>query len=320
MTVNSLVSATDCNSSIRNPVKVPLPQACDFSEPEYSMLAVRLPRVDKRKPLVKDAKDSMMGSVSDQQQQSWLSSTSSSPPSFDHTHTKVNIPPPQQTKDVKTSFKPSSSGGRQGRRGNPGITAARRRYLLEKAAEQEEAEAASRVLKAGYQTSEMSPTSSAPLLNRSCASNSSSSMSSTSRTLAEQRAAPQPVVLLPSQSLYARDPTSMSTTTNGFHNLSSSYGRPTSAFQHPLPQLPNDLSYPSSKIVGGSHRAQNDWAMGQYLFIKVCGLPDSTTTRDLWTAFKREGHIAYIQLYENTKGYRDGKASVKFRYASIFGP
>ena len=300
------------------------PQTLGSSASGGGRTAERLPNMDKRKPLEKGAKDLMMDSDSQQQQQqqqqAFLNSTSSSSSSFEHTTTKAILPPTQKTLYVNKSFEASSSRGPRGRGGNRGIEAARQRFLLETAAKQQEANAALKVhkaIKTGNQTIEMSSKSSIPLLNRSDASNSSSSGSLTSQSSAQQNVTPQPVVLLPSQSLYTQNPTSFSNTANAFCNQSPTKCRPNSAFQHPRPQRMNDLSYPSPAMTGRNHRVQGDWAHGDYIYIKVFDLPDSATTRDLWTAFKHEGYIAHIRLYENARGCRDGKASIKFRYAWI---
>lgn len=290
------------------------PQYCDSSESEDGKIAVRLLNMDKRKPLEKDAKDLTTDLDSDQQQQSFLNSTSSSSCSI-HDTTKLSLPPPQHNKDVKISFEASFSSGLRSRGCNQGVKAAKQKFLQEKATKQQETKATSEVLKSGNQTSEMSSKSSASLLNRSPASYSPGSMSSTS----QQKAASQPVDLLPPQSVSTQASTFKVTTANYLGNRQCSDGRPNGAFRHPFPQLPSSPSYLSSKTTGHIHKIQNNWAIGEHLFIKVCGLPDETTTRDLWTAFKREGHIAHIRLHENAKGSRDGNASVKFRYASKFG-
>lgn len=310
----------DSSTTSSSPSSPSSPQTLSSSKSEDGRVAVRLPDMDKRKSLEKDAKDLMTDSDLDQQQKqhSFLNSTSSSPCSFNHTHTTVTLPPPQQRQDVNKSIEPSFSRGPRARRGNQGIKAARQRFLLETSAKRRETRAAFRlhkVIKTGSQTSEMSSKSSPPLLNRSGASNSSSSISLTSHSSAQQKTAPQPVVRLPSQSSYAQNPTFLSTTTNGFCNQSSSNCRSNSASQNPLPPGPNGVSYPSPAITGRNHRVQNDWANGEYQFVTFQGLPDSITTRDLWTAFKREGYISHIRLHENAKGHRNGRASVKFRYA-----
>ena len=87
-------------------------------------------------------------------------------------------------------------------------------------------------------------------------------------------------------------------------------------FENPSPQVPIHSLNHSSTIAVRNHRAQNPWTTSEHLYIRVYGLPDSTTTRDLWTSFKHEGQIAHIRLYEDAKGFRDGGAIIKFRYAS----
>ena len=87
-------------------------------------------------------------------------------------------------------------------------------------------------------------------------------------------------------------------------------------FENSPPQVPIHSLNHSSTIEVRNHRVQNTWTTREHLYIRVYGLPDSTTTRDLWTSFKHEGQIAHIRLYEDTKGFRDGGAIIKFRYAS----
>ena len=300
------------NHNIAGPVKLPSPQSYDCSESDDSKVSLRLPKFDNRKPLEKDTKDLMTDSNSDQQtqpqQQHLLNLKSSSSCSNDYFPIDVNPPSSQQLRHVKDSLEAPPSAG------NRGIKAARQRSLLEKTTRLREV----RPLKREDLTSETSFESSEPSHSQSSSLNSSSNMSSASQTFAQQKAASPPVVLLPSQPLHAKNPMSSTALTNGVYNQSSSHGRLYSTFQHLLPQIQNDSSYISSAMMGHKHRAQNGWASGEYLFIKVCDLPEDITTRDLWAAFKHEGHIAYIRLFENAQGYRDGGASVKFRYASVW--
>ena len=318
-----LSTAMNGNNKIGGPVKFPSPQSYDRSESDDSKVSPRLPKLDNRKPLEKDTKDVMADSNSDQQiqsqQQHLLNLTSSSSCCNDSFPIEVNPPLSQQIRHVEDSFEAPPSAGLQGRRGNRGIKAARQRFLLDKTTRLREVGA----LKREDLTSETSFESSEPVHSPSHSLNSSSNMSSASQTFAQQKAAPRPVVLLPSQSLHAKNPMPSTAFTNGVYNQSSSHGRLHSTFQYLLPQSQNDSSYISSAMTDHKHRdqnqrAQNGWASGEYLFIKVCDLPDSITTRDLWAAFKHEGHIAYIRLFENAQGYRDGGASVKFRYASVW--
>lgn len=320
--VNSIGLTMGHDNNIGDPVELALPQICDSSESEDGKLASRLLNLTKGKPLKRDAKDWTTDSDLDQQQQSSLHSTSFSSSPFHHIPTIATLPPSQQIKVVSKSLEALPSGSLRGSQRNPGIKAAKHRFLLEKVAKQQEAKNVSEVVEVGHQESEMSTQSAIPPQNRSGASASSSTMSLVSQTSAPEKAAPRPMVLLSPQSLYTQNPTSFTSGTNGSYDLSSPHGRPDTAFQHPLPKLPNHSSYLSSAITDRNDTVQNGWTTREHLYIKVYGLPKSTTTRDLWTAFKNEGHIAYIQIYENenAKGYRDRKASVKFRYALDLSP
>lgn len=313
--VHSIESITGRKNNTGGSVELPTPQYFNSSDSDDGKIAVRLPIMDNGKPLEKDAKDSSTDLDSDQQQQSSFNSNSSSSGSIDHDPANLSLPSSQHIRDVKTLFEASSSGGQRRRGGNQGIKAAKQKFLQEKANKQHEAQATSKILKSGNQISEMSSKSSAPLLNRSSASDSPSSMSSAFL----KKTASRPVVPPSSQSLSTRGSTPNSNTADDFYHRPFSHGRPNGAFQHPLPRLPGSSSYIPSAITGQKHGRQNNWAMGDYVYIKVCDLPDSTTVRDLWTAFKREGHIAHIRIYENAKGSRDGNASIKFRYASNLG-
>ena len=64
-----------------------------------------------------------------------------------------------------------------------------------------------------------------------------------------------------------------------------------------------------------SRRLEDDWTKWVELGLKISGLPPSTTTRDLYRCFSKEGNIVLIELYENTRSEREGTACVRFRYA-----
>ena len=285
---------------------------------------VRLPGMDERKPLENDAKDLMMISDCDQQQHQYqqhpplLNSISSSSCFSNDTITQLNPVPSQQGRDVKKSFEAPSSSRSQGHRGNQGIGAARERFLLKKTAELPEAKAVPEALTKKFQTSMTSRHSFSTAHNQLGVLSSSSNMSSTSLISAQQKAAPQPVFLPPRRSSHARNLTSSTAVIDGVYNGSSSHSRLYDDSQHPRPRLPNNYTYLSSPMTGHNNGAQNNWGFAEYLCIKVSDLPENITTRDLWEAFKHEGHIAHIRLYEDVRGYRDGGASVKFRYASDY--
>ena len=303
---------------IGNSIKMSSPQLSGGSESEDAN-AVQLPSMDKRKPLENDAKDFFMISDPDQQQHQHqyqkhrllLNSISCSSRFSNNTLMQLNPIPSQQARDVKKSFEAPSSARSQGHRGNQGIKAARERFLRKKAAKLRGAKAVPEALIKEYQTSVTSRSPFGAPHNQLGVLSSCSNMSSTSMISAQQNAAPQPVTLLPPRFSHARNLTSSTTVIDSVYNRSPSHGRLYNDSQHPRPRLPNDCSYLSSALTG-----HNNWGFAEYLSIKVSDLPENITTRDIWESFKHEGHIAHIRLHENVRGYRDGGASVKFRYAS----
>ena len=327
--VNDVDSVGGRDDYIDNSVKLSSLQLYGGSESEYAD-AVQLPSMDKRKPLENDAKDLMISDSGQQQQKKkqhqhqhqqhrpLLNSTSCSSCISNDTLTQLNPVPSQQARYVKKSFEAPSSTRSQGYRGNQSIRAARQRFLLKKAAKLQESKAVPEALSKEFQTSVTFRNSFRTSYNQLGVLSSSSNMSSTSLTSAQQKAAHQPVVLLPPLSSHARNLTSSTAVIDSVYNRSSSHGRLYNDFQHPRPHLPNDHAYLSSAMTGHNHGAQNNWSFAEYLFIKVSGLPENITTRDLWEAFKHEGHIAHIRLHENVRGYRNGGASIKFRYASDY--
>lgn len=300
------------DNHIGGSVTISSPQFHDCLESRNSENAVRLPSIDKRKPLADDAKDFNADSDSNQQQQSQLSFTSTpSSCSFDDTLTKVDLVESQKIRHVKKSSEASPSASPRVHRVNRGIRAARQRFLFNKAAKQREAKAVAEALNREFQVSATSYKLSETLNSHSGAMDSFGNMSSASEIPAQQMAVTKPVVLHPARSLHTTNPTPFTGRINDGYNQSSPQGQSHDAFQL---RLPNGYTYQSSAMMAHNHRAQNDWATGEYLFIKVRDLPDHITTRDLWGAFNHEGHIAHIRLHETTKGYRDGGASIKFRY------
>ena len=319
--VNNVNPAGGHDNYIDNSFKLSSPPLYCGSESEDADVA-QLPSMDKRKPLKNDAKDLIMISDSDQHQQHQhqhqqhrplLNSSSCSSCFPNDTLTQVNPVPSQQARYVKKSFEAPSSARSRGYQGNQGIRAARQRFLLKKAAKLREAKAVPEALIKEFQTSVTSRNSFRTPHNQSGVLSSSSNMSSNSLISAEQKVAPQPV---PSRSSHARNLTSSTAVIDSVYNRSSSHGRLYNDFQHPRPRLPNDYTYLSSAMTGHNNGARNNWGFPEYLFIKVSDLPENITTRDIWEAFKHEGYIAHIRLHENVRGYRDGAASVKFRYAS----
>ena len=83
--------------------------------------------------------------------------------------------------------------------------------------------------------------------------------------------------------------------------------------QHPSKHRPNGSfpyqQQPSYSVV----RRPDSWSTWLELRVKVYGLPTTVTTLDLWNAFSQEGSIDAIEIFEDSKGARDGKASVRYR-------
>ena len=278
-------------------------------------LALRLPYTGMERTLGDGARDMRTNPNSDGQQQLLLS------PISDVSCFRDCIPmelDPSPSKQACSSFEASSPTVPQGRRGHQGIKAARQKFLLEKAAKLHDAVVAFENLKMKDQTAEASSESSAPVYKRSGTSKSFQSVSSTFVTLAQHKPAPQPVNLLPQHSLHATKSTLVTMRNKDVNNQSCSHGWLNVALQHSTPHPSNEASSPST-VTGRDHKIQNIWANDEQVFIKVCDLPDDSTTQDVWAAFKQEGHIAHIRLHENARGFRDGRATIKFRYASKRG-
>ena len=92
----------------------------------------------------------------------------------------------------------------------------------------------------------------------------------------------------------------------------SSAGRRNNTFPRPLPQNFNGTAHrPLAGRMGGR---QDNWAEWPELGVRISGLPEDVTTKDIWAALKGEGQIVTIEIFEDQNGKRDGKARVRFRY------
>ncbi|OTB17138.1 hypothetical protein K445DRAFT_383061 [Daldinia sp. EC12] len=54
------------------------------------------------------------------------------------------------------------------------------------------------------------------------------------------------------------------------------------------------------------------WSSWAEISLRIRGLPPTTTTFDLWSRFKNDGDIVFIELYEKNDGSRDGSARICF--------
>jgi len=98
------------------------------------------------------------------------------------------------------------------------------------------------------------------------------------------------------------------------HGPPSSTGRRGNIFRRPPPQV---LSGPLPSLRGPEHRRPgDDWTQWVELGVKLFGLHSTVTTFDLWKIFSKEGSITTIEIFEDSKGAREGKGRVRFRYIS----
>lgn len=264
------------------------------SKGAYGKAAVRLPNVDERLPLKKCASELEVTPESDQQSSftpPWPSASPSS--SFEQNQQSVESSSRNREQNANESPRklfPRGSCGRGDHR-NRDIEAAKLRYQQKMIARQQAVEAARRI-------------------------------------------GPQPVVRLPQQQSF--EPHRMESTSNTSH--------PLFVPQHPLPHkrvnnIPNPLSSygisdntlqrsplrpcysqkPSNQAGANRRPNHNDWNRWAELSVTVFDLPPTTTTRDLYQCFSREGNVVMIELYENARGEREGKGVVRFKYVLFAG-
>ena len=66
---------------------------------------------------------------------------------------------------------------------------------------------------------------------------------------------------------------------------------------------------PQAQVV----RRDDDWTTRPELRIRILGLPSDITTYTLWTSFSRHGAVSQIEIFEDSRGLRDGSARITFR-------
>lgn len=125
----------------------------------------------------------------------------------------------------------------------------------------------------------------------------------------------KPAIRLPQRLPTMSDPLQPNEHPNSTNGTSSSHRRGDYASLRGLHRGANNVPYHPYPASGYNDHSQAEWSTWQELGIKISNLPASTTTRDLWRCFSGQGNIIKIELYENQRGQRDGKASVRFRYA-----
>lgn len=91
-------------------------------------------------------------------------------------------------------------------------------------------------------------------------------------------------------------------------------------YQYPQAMLPHSKpllyeSRPMHQRRNGSMvtQPQPDWTQWVEVRVKVFGLTPTVTTADLWKAFSKQGSVSTIEIFEDSSGNRNGKASIRFR-------
>ncbi|KAL8833369.1 MAG: hypothetical protein Q9176_008015 [Flavoplaca citrina] len=65
---------------------------------------------------------------------------------------------------------------------------------------------------------------------------------------------------------------------------------------------------PQAQVV----RRDDDWTTRPELRLRILGLPSEITTHTLWTSFSRHGAVSQIEIFEDSRGLRDGSARITF--------
>jgi len=100
---------------------------------------------------------------------------------------------------------------------------------------------------------------------------------------------------------------------NGSHVTSAhnNFAQQRGTNKHHRP-MGNSVSSPSRNKYR-NHNVQEDWRQWVELRIKVVNIPPHVSIEDLHRSFKGEGNVARIEIFEDDRGSRDGKARVTFR-------
>ena len=93
---------------------------------------------------------------------------------------------------------------------------------------------------------------------------------------------------------------------------------PAISLRQPTKMLTRSISRPFTRTSGArtdnsDAQSLSNWRSWLEVGVRFSGLPPNTTTRDVWEAFRKEGQIATIELFEDNSGIRDGRGRVRFR-------
>jgi len=122
--------------------------------------------------------------------------------------------------------------------------------------------------------------------------------------------------------IYVRDAPHLRRTKEGNGSPSSTGGKSNtlqllSHARHHLPSTGRTSGAMDSRIIGATKvidvSRRDDWRHWLELGVLFRGFPPSVTTRDVWKAFKQEGDIVTIELFDNNTGEPNGRGRVRFR-------
>ncbi|KFY18653.1 hypothetical protein V493_08438 [Pseudogymnoascus sp. VKM F-4281 (FW-2241)] len=81
--------------------------------------------------------------------------------------------------------------------------------------------------------------------------------------------------------------------------------------QHPMPNAAQQQPA-GPRLDGPVLKTKQPWQTWTEVTVRICQLPPTVTTWDLFKCFEREGSIVFIELHENGRGVREGSARIRF--------
>ncbi|KAL8929703.1 MAG: hypothetical protein Q9172_000260 [Xanthocarpia lactea] len=76
--------------------------------------------------------------------------------------------------------------------------------------------------------------------------------------------------------------------------------------------LPSRPSPATPRSLDAVVRRDDDWTTRPELRLRLLGLPPDLDTRDLWSCFSPHGTVSQIEIFEDSRGVRDGAAKITF--------
>lgn len=129
-----------------------------------------------------------------------------------------------------------------------------------------------------------------------------------------QHTQPQPMRSTPSaESVRGRGGLAVSRGRGGFTHNNNDAHLHLQVQPHSSPDNNLDTDTTTTTTAMMNAPAKGQWAQWDCLSVFLSDLPDYINTFQLWDAFRAEGEIDSIDLWEDARGKREGKAKVRFR-------